>query len=465
VKTLLALVLLAASPALAQTPARGTPPPTAAELSRSLEGTAQTVSPSVVEIFTTSYLPREGIVARPSDLVATERATGSGVIVDPDGFIVTNAHVVTGAQRVRVEIPSVEGQSILAARSRSVPAQIVGLDLETDIAVIKVNERNLPALAFGDSDALRVGQLVLAVGSPLGFRNTVSFGVISSVARQLTPESPMIYVQTDATINQGSSGGPLVDLRGRIVGINTLILSQTGGFEGLGFAAPSNIVSTVYQQLRKSGRVRRGDIGVRPQTITPLLAAALKLPRDRGVVLADVQPGSPAARVGLQPGDLVLTFDGKPMENGRQLQVTLYRRFVGELVMLEIQRGSELLKVPVTISERADTFAGLTEAVDPRQNLIPRLGILGVTLNPRLTETLPVLRVAAGVVVVSTVPGAIDTPDGGLAPGDVIFSVNGQAVAALNELRALLDAMKPGDAGVLQIERRGALMFVAFRID
>ena len=463
-------VLLVASSALAQTPAR-TPPPntpaiTAADLSRSLEGTAQAVSPSVVEIFTTAFTPREGVVSRTGDLVATERASGSGVIVDPDGYIVTNAHVVRGAQRVRVEIPiAADGQSILAARSRTASAQVIGIDLETDLAVIKVDQRNLPALQFGDSDALRAGQLVLAIGSPLGFRNTVSFGVVGAVARQLEPESPMIYVQTDATINQGSSGGPLVDLRGRIVGINTLIFSQTGGYEGLGFAAPSNIVRTVYEQLRKGGRVRRGDIGVRAQTVTAVLASGLKLTRDRGVVLADVLPGSPAAKAGLKAGDLVLTFDGKPMENGRQFQVTLYRRFVGDVVTLEIQRGKELLKVPVAISERADAFSGLAESIDPRLNLIPRIGVLGVTLDPRLADLLPALRVSSGVVVASTVPGAIDAPDGGLAPGDVIYSVNGQPVAGLTELRATIEAMKEGDAVVLHIERRGELIYITFRID
>ena len=169
---------------------------------------------------------------------------------------------MTGAQRLRVDIPlPVTGDSILAARSRTVNAAIVGIDFETDLAVIKVDERNLATLLFGDSDDLRSGQLVLAFGSPLGLDNSVSLGVVSAIARQLEPESPMVYVQTDASINPGSSGGPLVDLRGRIVGINTLILSQAGGSQGLGFSAPSNIVRTVYEQIRQFGRVREGISG------------------------------------------------------------------------------------------------------------------------------------------------------------------------------------------------------------
>ncbi len=309
------------------------------DLSGALETTAQSASRAVVEVFTISYTPAEGVVPRSADLVSTQRASGSGVVVDPQGFIITNAHVVRGAQRVRVELPPAgTGHSVLPSRGRVVPAEIVGLDMETDLAVLKVAEQNLSALAFGDSDDLKAGQLVIALGSPLGLGHTVSLGVVSAVARQLESESPMIYVQTDASINPGSSGGPLVDLRGRLVGINTLVASRAAGNEGLAFAAPSNIVRTVYEQIRKSGRVRRGDIGVRAQTLTPTLAAGLGLSRDPASCSSDVLPRSMAARAGLRPGDLVLTVDGKAMENGRQLQVTLYRRFVGDVVTLEVMR-------------------------------------------------------------------------------------------------------------------------------
>ena len=190
---------------------------TAADLSSSLEATARRVSPAVVEIFTTSRVPGRGLVARTADLVSTQRASGSGVIVAAEGYVVTNAHVVAGAERLRLEIPVPStGQSILAMNSRSVSGRIVGIDVETDLAVIKIDEPDLPALTFGDSDELNAGQVVLAFGSPLGFHNSVSLGVVSAVARQLEPESPMIYVQTDASINPGSSGGQLVDLNGRL---------------------------------------------------------------------------------------------------------------------------------------------------------------------------------------------------------------------------------------------------------
>jgi serine protease Do len=449
--------------AAAQTQPRAVP---AQDLSSSLEATTRLVSPAVVEIFTTSYVPGEALVAHTADLVTTQRASGSGVIVDPDGYIVTNAHVVAGARRLRVELPiAVVGHSILATRSRTAHAQVVGIDTETDLAVIKVDERGLPALGFGDSDELRAGQVVLAVGSPLGLHNSVSLGVISAVARQLEAESPMIYVQTDASINPGSSGGPLVDLRGRLVGINTLIMSQAGSYDGIGFAAPSNIVRSVYEQIRKFGRVRRGEIGVRAQTITPVLAAGLGLARDHGVVVSDVIPASPAAAAGLHAGDMVLALDTKPIENGRQLHVSLYRHLAGEVVTLDILRDDQILRVPVAMTERRDALAVLSASSDPRHNLVPRLGILGVSLDQDIARMLPWLRVRSGMLVVSTVVGALDSTQGGLASGDVVYAVNRMPIAGLDELRTTLDELKPGDPVVLHLERRGERMFLAFSVE
>ena len=288
--------------AFAQTSAPAAPPVPLADLSRSLQDLAARVSPSVVQIFVTGYPTPDEETQIASVEPQLERSSGSGVIVDPDGYIVTNTHVVENATRIEVELPpdpaSATGRSILRRRGRTVGAQIVAIDHETDIAVVKVDARGLPALAFGDSDALRAGQLVLAFGSPLGLESSVSLGVVSAVARQLTPDDPMIYIQTDATINPGNSGGALVDTSGHLVGINTLIYSQSGGSEGIGFAAPSNIVRNVFGQIRKNGRVRRGEIGVNSQTITPLMAEALGLTFDAGVILADVIPGGRQRRPG-----------------------------------------------------------------------------------------------------------------------------------------------------------------------
>jgi serine protease Do len=436
------------------------------EISASLEAAVRQVEPAVVEIFTTSYAPGDGIVPRTADLVTTQRASGSGVIVDSEGYVLTNAHVVQGAYRLRVEIATAPGgTSILTPRSRTVAAEIVGVDIETDLAVLRLAARELPTLPFGDSDELKAGQMVMAFGSPMGFHNSVSLGIVSSVARQLEPDSPMIYVQTDAAISPGSSGGPLVDLRGRLVGLNTLIVSNAGGSEGLGFAAPSNIVKTVYEQIRANGRVRRGDIGIRTQTVTPELAAGLGLPRSSGAVVSDVIPGSPASRAGLRPGDLVIAVDGKPMENGRQVQLALYRRLAGEIVSLDLVRDGQAVRSGVMALERRDGFAGLAGAVDPRENLVPRLGILGLDLDRRVAQFLPVARAGSGVVVASTVDGAIDAREGGLAQGDVVMAVNRTRVGGLAELRAAVDALKPGDPIVLQLERGGGLMYLAFTVE
>src|SRR6185503_4631261 len=329
------LLVVFASSASAQT---ATPAPPLADLSRSLQELAAKVSPSVVQIFVTGYpTPDEEDQSATSE-PQLERSSGSGVIVDADGYIVTNAHVVENATRVEVELPveGTPGRSILRRRGRTVGARVIAIDHETDIAVVRVEAHGLPPLQFGDSDALRSGQIVLAFGSPLGLESSVSMGVVSAVARQLTPDDPMIYIQTDATINPGNSGGALVDTSGRLVGINTLIYSKSGGSEGIGFAAPSNIVRNVFAQIRKTGRVRRGEIGVNAQTVTPLMAEALGLPPEAAVILADVYPGGPAAKAGLQAGDIVTTLDGKPMENGRQFRINVYTRGIGEQVAVQV---------------------------------------------------------------------------------------------------------------------------------
>jgi serine protease Do len=456
--------LVGAGTAQAQGVARTRPALT--EMSAALEATVHQVEPAVVEIFTTSYAPADGVVARTADLVTTQRSSGSGVIVDPEGYVVTNAHVVRGANRLRVELVTpVGGTSILTPRSRMVTAEVVGLDLETDLAVLRIAARQLPVLPFADSDELRAGQIVMAFGSPMGFRNSVSLGIVSSVARQLEPDSPMIYVQTDAAINPGSSGGPLVDLRGRLVGLNTLIISKAGGSEGLGFAAPSNIVRTVYEQIRAHGRVKRGDIGIRTQTVTPELAAGLGLPRSSGAIVSDVVPGTPASRAGLRPGDLVTSVDGKPMENGRQVQVAIYRRLAGEIVVLELMREGQPVKVGAMALERRDGLNDLADAVDARQHLVPRLGIIGIDLDRRVAQFLTVARAGSGVVVAATVDGAIDAREGGLAQGDVVMAVNRTRVGGLGELRAAVDALKAGDPIVLQLERHGSLMYLAFTVE
>ena len=437
-----------------------------AEFSRSLQELSERVSPSIVQVFVTAYAvpDREDQSAAAEPVV--ERRSGSGVIVDPGGFIVTNAHVVQNATRLEVELPlaAPAGRSILKRRGRRVGAQIVAVDSETDLAVIKVEAANLPALPFGDSDGLRPGQVVLAFGSPLGLQTSVTMGVVSAVARQLRPEDPMIYVQTDAPINPGNSGGALVDTEGRLVGINTLIFSRSGGSDGIGFAAPSNIVRNVFLQIRKTGRVQRGEIGVFSQTLTPLMAEALGVTGDAGVVVADVLPRGPAAHAGLQPGDLILTLDGKRIENGRQFRINLYTRGVGDTVDIQVQRGDRQFTVRVPVAEREHDSGRLRDLVSLLRP-VRQLGVTALDLSPRVARLLPALRRSSGVVVAVVSSSAPFSQQGRLQPGDVIYTLNGTAVASVQELNTLAENIQGGSPSVLQIERQGMLMYLAFRFE
>jgi serine protease Do len=432
-------------------------------VSDSLRSVVERVGPSVVEVATTGFAPPSGAG---EGVLSRRRGTGSGVILTPDGYIVTNAHVVEGARRIQVVLPRSTGGevgSILRARGDVVGAQLVGSDLETDLAVLKVEGSGLPAVELADSDELRQGELVLAFGSPLGLEQSVTMGIVSSVARQLTPEAPMIYIQTDATINPGNSGGALVDSRGRLVGINTMIFSQSGGSEGIGFAAPSNIVSAVFDQIRATGRVRRGEIGVRTQTLTPILAAALGLERQSGVLVRDLIQGSPAEVAGMQIGDVILSLDGKPMENARQFHVNVYRRALGTGVPLEVDRGGRSLRFVPLVGERPGDPANILQLVSPAGNLVPRLGILALDIDERVRALLPRLRARSGVVVAA---GAADAPfwRDPLQPGDVIYTLNGESVASVSALRRLLDAQPRVAIVALQVERAGELRFIAVEL-
>jgi serine protease Do len=457
----------ALAPGAAAQPAAQRSTATLADFSRSLQDLSQRVSPSVVQIFVTGYAPPDEEDRSATGEPLVERSSGSGVVVDPDGYIVTNAHVVENATRLEVELPATagrEGASILARRGRLVGAQIVAVDHETDTAVIKVDARGLPALPFGDSDELRPGQIVLAFGSPLGLQTSVTMGVVSAVARQLAPEDPMIYIQTDAPINPGNSGGALVDTGGRLVGINTLIYSQGGGNEGIGFAAPSNIVKNVFGQIRKTGRVRRGEIGVYSQTITPLLAEALGIETDAGVILSDVAADGPAARAGLRPGDLVRALDGKRMENGRQFRINLYTSGVGDTVSIEVQRGDQQFSARVAVAERDDDTGRLSDLIS-QQGTVRRLGILALDLNPRVAALLPQVRRKTGAVVATVSSAAPFSQQGRLEPGDVIYALNGKPVDTVATLNSIADALDPGKPSVLLVERQGTLIYLAFRME
>ena len=436
-------------------------------LSGSFESLSEQVGPAVVQIFATGYSTAPGNTE--SNLLSREQSRGSGVILDPEGYILTNAHVVQGARRVQVLLArslrdTPEGVSILKPRGEMVEAQIVGIDRETDLAVLSIPEKELPFLELGDSDELKQGQLVLAFGSPFGLENSVTLGVVSSVARQFQPEDPVVYIQTDAPINPGNSGGPLVDAHGKVMGINTFIVSRSGGSEGVGFAVPSNIARNVFTQIRRTGRVARGEIGVYAQTVSATLAQGLGLSQEWGVVLGDVLPGKPADLTGLKVGDLILALNGKVMENGRQFDVNLYRHSVGDLVSLEVLRGSQKLTFRVRIIEREDDFGHLFEMVTPENSLVPKLGILGLDIDGQIAKILFPPRKLGGVLVAARSPGS-PYWQAEFLPGDVIYAINAQEISSLASLRALLAELHTGDPVVVQVQRRETLRFIAFEIE
>lgn len=438
------------------------------KLNESVDALIKKVSPSVVQILVTGYGPVEqdhGSSA--AAVIGRQRAIGSGFVIDSDGYIITNAHVVSGAERVQVVLPgeTADGSSraLLATRTNIVPARVLGVTREIDLALLKVDNVKLPALRVSPYRNIRQGELVLAFGSPEGLRNTVTLGVISSVARQTDPDSPMVYIQTDAPINPGNSGGPLVNVDGEVVGVNTFILTQSGGNEGLGFAIPSGIVSVVYEQLRKSGHLRRTEIGLGLQSISPMLAAALQLPRNYGVIISDVLPDGPAAGAGLKVADILLSVDGKLADSVPYVAFRLLSVSAGERVRLEVLRGKDHLSFEVPVIERTDDMEQITALANPEKALVPQLGIIGIEINREIAEVAIQLRDPFGIIVAArSNTGGSEVP---LVAGDVIRTLNGERMTSLESLRTTLKALPPGAPVVLQIQREQRLLFLAFTLE
>ena len=455
---ILGMALMVAAPARADV---------LSELSDSLQQLAGRVAPAVVQVQVTRLGSTSDEGGTDATVIVRERAMGAGVVVDPDGYIMTNAHVVDGAQRVRVVLPlpvTASADESFAGRGRVLEASVVGTERVSDLALLKVEASNLPALRFNLSRAPQPGELVFAVGSPGGLRNSVTMGVISSAWRQPDPDNPMVYLQTDAPINPGNSGGPLVDVTGAVVGLNTFILSAAGGSDGLGFAVPARIVDFVYRSLREKGQVDHVEIGVAAQTITSPMAKGLGLAQDWGVVVSDVAPRGPADAAGLRAGDVVVSVDDHPTPSLLSFTAALYQHPPGEIVKIEALREGRRLPFRVAGLQATSRPEPAPDVPDTVKSHIAPLGILGLDMDPKLRSLLPGIRAASGVIVLGHAPG-LDSVDTGLQPGDVIHTLNRTPIDNVAQLQSAMSGLAPGASVVLRIERQGQFQFLAFEME
>jgi serine protease Do len=370
------------------------------------------------------------------------RGAGSGFIVDPQGTILTNAHVVDGASEVTVKLTD----------RREFRAKVLGADRKTDVAVLKIDARDLPFVKLGSAKDLRAGEWVLAIGSPFGFENTVTAGVVSAKGRTLPDGGGVAFIQSDVAVNPGNSGGPLFNGRGEVVGINSQIYSRSGGYQGVSFAIPIDLATRIQEQIVATGRVDHAKLGVAVQEVNQALADAFKLKRPAGALVSQVEPGSPAAAAGLRPGDVITAVEGQPVEASGDLPVLIGQRKPGERVQLQVWREGRAVEV------RAELAGSGTRATEQKAAAAPQAGKLGLVLRPLAPQE----RSAGGTngLLVEEVSGPAQRA--GVQPGDVVVSVNGVPASTVEAARAA--AEQGGSTVALLINRDGARVFVPVRV-
>jgi len=377
------------------------------------------------------------------------KGLGSGYIISSSGEIVTNNHVVEGATKVTVKLQD----------GRTFQAKVIGTDPMTDIALIKIdNAKNLPTVPFGDSAKLRVGDAVMAVGNPYGLGGTVTAGIVSALGRDINSGPYDSYIQTDAAINRGNSGGPLFNTKGQVVGMNTAIFSPSGGSIGIGFSIPANTVERVVAQLRDYGRVSRGWLGVQIQQVTPELASALGLPKAEGALVADVQPNSPALAAGMKNGDVITSVNGKSVAKMHQLPSLIAAIPAGETAKLGVFRDGAMQDINVKIGKLSAKKTKIASIAQPPQNRADPLGVTVESLTPDLAQQLGLGDTVQGVVVTSIDPASPNTDK--LKTGDVIEEVAGQAVTTPQDLEAALAKTGKKPVVLLLVNRRGVPLYI-----
>jgi serine protease Do len=455
------------SPAADAAPARPAAPPPVVVNTAALpdfSGLVDAYGPAVVNIATVSrvatrgeeipglapgdplhdFFRRFGFGGGPRGPMPPARGEGSGFIVSPDGYILTNAHVISGATEVTVRMTD----------RREYSAKVVGVDDRTDVAVLKIEGDGLPTVHLGDPEGLKVGEWVVAIGSPFGFENSVTAGIVSAKARSLPGDSYTPFIQTDVAVNPGNSGGPLFNLRGEVVGINSQIYSRTGGYQGVSFAIPIDMAVNIRDQLIEFGRVERGRIGVTIQDVNQALADSFGLERPRGALVSSVEKGGPAEQAGLQPGDVILAVDGEAVSHSGQLPPLVAQVKPGNKATLEIWRDRKSRETVVTVAalEPAEVIAARQQAEAPG-------GKLGLAVRP-LSPAERAQVGTAGQLIVESSDGP--AAEAGVEPGDVILAVNGRPVDTARALRDAVD--KSGNTVALLIQRGDAQIYVPVRL-
>jgi len=386
-----------------------------------------------------------------------EQSLGSGVIVSPDGYILTNTHVVEKADEIQVTLYD----------QQNFKGKIIGADAKTDIAVIKISADNLPAINWGDSDKISVGEFVLAFGNPYSLSNTVTMGIVSAVGRANVGITDYEnFIQTDAAINPGNSGGPLVNIKGEMIGVNTAIFSRTGGYQGIGFAVPSNMAKSVMTQLIKEGKVTRGWLGITIQNFTPELAKEFGLGKSAGALVTEIMKGSPAEKAGLKRGDIITELNDREIKNVETLRNTIAQSAVGSKIKLTVIRDGKNLTLSATITEFPQDLAQAIprepeEQFSHQDNALAGFSVMNLTQE--VAKQLGLSKDEKGVVIVKVEPYTA-AEDAGLRKGDIIQEINKKAIRNIQDFNNIVGKVKKGDTLLLYINRSGNKLYVTLKV-